>query len=343
MLKRVHSVTLPVALLAALTAPSSGVSAKTGKSNSAKATSEQTDSAVIWREPSDIAARNLLWGPGGEADQPHGPFKFVEEDLNGTSPKYVVRDRDDVKWTVKLGMEARPETVASRLVWSVGYFTNEDYFLEHVQIDGIPPHLKRGQKLIGPDGSMQAARLKRHLGDEKDLANWQWRNDPFTGTRQLNGLKVMMALINNWDLKDDNNKLYADKRSSERKYIVSDLGASFGATGLTFPFNHSKGDLNAYAHSRFISRVSGDYVDFRTPSRPSLIYIARLPEFFSRIPLDSLVHHIPREDARWIGHYLSSLSSAQIRDAFRAAGYTQEQIDGFSKVVEERITALNDL
>ena len=34
-----------------------------------------------------------------------------------------------MKWRVKLGVEARPETVASRLVWAVGYYANEDYFL----------------------------------------------------------------------------------------------------------------------------------------------------------------------------------------------------------------------
>ena len=85
-----------------------------------------TAGAVLWRQPADIGTRNLFYGPGGEKDQPQGPFTFIEEDLNGTNPKYVVRDRNKVKWTVKLGMEARPETVASRLVWAVGYLTNED-------------------------------------------------------------------------------------------------------------------------------------------------------------------------------------------------------------------------
>jgi len=322
---------------------SSGSPAKAAKSRPAKAAGEPNDSAVIWREPADIASRDLYYGPGGEEHRPHGPFTFVEEDLNGTNPKYVVRDRDNVKWTVKLGMEARPETVASRLVWAVGYFTNEDYFLEALRVDGMPAHLKRGQKLVGPGGTMQAARLKRHIGDEKKIENWRWRDDPFTGTRELNGLKVMMALINNWDLKDDNNKLYGDKDTGERQYIVSDLGASFGTTGISYPFSHSKGDLNSYMHSKFIDRVSGDYVDFRTPSRPSLIYASWPPLFLSRVRLDGLAHHIPREDASWIGHLLSCLTSDQIRDAFRAAGYSQGQVDAFSKVIEDRIAALNDL
>ena len=48
----------------------------------------------------------------GRGHLPRGTFAFVKEDLKGTSPKLVVKDQDDVKWKVKLGVEARPETVA---------------------------------------------------------------------------------------------------------------------------------------------------------------------------------------------------------------------------------------
>src|ERR1051325_2972289 len=70
--------------------------------------------AVLWRSPDDLESRNLLYGMGGEEHQPRGPFTFVEEDLEGTNPKFDVRDQDGVKWKVKLGAEARSEVVASR-------------------------------------------------------------------------------------------------------------------------------------------------------------------------------------------------------------------------------------
>src|SRR5262249_32291847 len=154
---------------------------------------------------------------------------FVEEDLGGSNPKLVVRDRDGVKWKVKLGGEARPETVASRLVWAVGYFTNQDYFLPEIRIENPPRRLHRGQKLVRPDGSIRNVRLKRHPKGEEKIGEWQWRRNPFTGTRELNGLRVMMALINNWDLKDKNNTVYEenDRAVSEHPtfvYMVSDLG-----------------------------------------------------------------------------------------------------------------------
>ncbi len=323
--------------------PIAAADAKTGKSRDASVKSARSEAAVLWREPTDIGSRNLFYGPGGEQHQPHGPFAFVEEDLNGSNPKYVVRDQSKVKWTIKLGNEARPETVASRLVWAVGYFTNEDYFLQDVQVGDMPAHVKRGGSQIGPGGSMHAVRLKRHLEDEKKIENWEWSDDSVAGSQALNGLKVMMALINNWDLKESNNALYGGKDAAEQVYIVSDLGASFGTTGLTFPFSHSKGNLNSYIHSGFVGKVSPEYVDFRTPSRPALIYAFGLPAFMHRVRLDNTVHHIPREDARWIGKLLSSLSSDQIRDAFRAAGYAPKQVDLFTSVVQDRIQELNRL
>jgi len=38
----------------------------------------------------------------------------------------------------------------------------------------------------------------------------------------------MMALINNWDLKDVNNAVH--EYEGKRIYLISDLGASFGST-----------------------------------------------------------------------------------------------------------------
>ena len=38
---------------------------------------------------------------------------------------------------------------------------------------------------------------------------WDWFENPFVNTRDLNGLRIMMALLNNWDLTDVNNSIYA--------------------------------------------------------------------------------------------------------------------------------------
>ena len=245
-----------------------------------------------------------------------------------------------------LGREARPETAASRLLWAVGYSANEDYFVPDLRVEHMQ-RLKRGQKLVAPDGSMHDVRLKRYSKDEKKVGEWAWQQNPFTGTRELNGLRVMMALMNNWDLKDMNNSVFLDATGKdddpELQYTVTDLGASFGSTGMGFPIRNSKGNLIAYSRSKFILKVSDKYVDFNVPSAPSPVYIVDPKEFRLRLHLRWIGRHIPRADARWIGQLLSQLSENQIRDAFRAAGYSQDQVEGFTEVVRRRIAELQRL
>jgi hypothetical protein len=316
--------------------------------SSVRAAASPDASAVLWREPRNITSRNLFYGPGGKRHQPHGPFTFVKEDLAGSNPKFVVRDERGVKWKIKLGEEARPETVASRLVWAVGYTADEDYFLPSAQIKEMPLHVHRGQRLIGPDRVMRNVRFKREPSKRTKVGIWKWKSDPFRGTREWNGLRVLMAVINNWDLKDDNNAIRAVTPHQPpfvdaQRYEVSDLGASFGSGTLDRSRAESKGNLQAYANSPFISRVNADSVDFTVPRRPALVILLNPHEFFSRLQLRWIGHQIPREDARWMGQLLARLSPRQLRDAFRAAGYSPEDIEGFTTVLERRIMLLNQL
>jgi hypothetical protein len=325
-------------LACSLTLGLSFAGSKKGKAVDAEAVTVSAP-AVLWKDPTDIATRDLFNGPGGPDHVPHGAFKFEKEDLDGTNPKFVVKDQDGVKWKVKLGIEARPETVASRIVWALGYHTNEDYFVPDLQVAEMPTHLRRGQKLVGPDGSVHNVRLKRE--DEKKVSTWSWRDDPFTGTRELNGLRTLMAVINNWDLKDENNAMYEE--GGERVFAVSDLGASFGCAGRCWPRNRTKGDLEKYSQSRFIRQLTADTVSFQTPARPRYLYAVNPKEYVSRIHLEWIGRDIPRADARWMGSLLARLSPQQIHDAFRAAGYSPQEVEAFSKVLTGRIAALTDL
>jgi hypothetical protein len=88
---------------------------------------------IIWKNPGNISKRDLLYGPGSSEKAPTGPFTFVEEDKSGESPKFVVRDARGDLWIIKLGPEAQAETVSTRLVWSVGYFAEEAYYLNEVR------------------------------------------------------------------------------------------------------------------------------------------------------------------------------------------------------------------
>lgn len=304
----------------------------------------KTEGAVLWQDPGNIHSLDLLYGPGGKKHQPEPPVTFLKEDLKGTSPKFDVRDQEGKKWRAKLGPEARPETVASRLLWAMGYGANENYFFSELKVEGLPPQLQRGQDFISGDKA-KAVRLQRHPSGEKKAGAWSWRHNPFVGTREFNGLRVMMALLNNWDLTDDNNAIFADPSDPKRElYEVTDVGASFGKAGKSYTDAMSKGNLKEYEHSRFISRVTADYVDFATPARPLFVYFLFEPPFFwHHMHLRWIGKHIPRADVHWIATLLAQLSARQIRDAFRAAGYEGEQLENYAAVLEGRIKELKEL
>jgi len=293
--------------------------------------------ASLWRDRGDIASLNLFYGAGGKEHQPTGKFTFVEEDKQGTAPKFEVVDDHGVTWKVKLGEETKSETAASRLVWAAGYFTDEDYYLPELKVEKMA-RLSRGHELVSEDGVIHGARLERKIKGQKKTGNWSWFKNPFVGTKELNGLRVMMALINNWDLKEVNNAIYAEKGEAPR-YVISDLGATFGETGN--PVTRSKSNPGDYSDSQFIQKVTPKHVDFVLSSRPLFITVFDVPNYATRTHMQDIVKDIPVADARWLGKLLAPLSDEQIRDCFRAAGYSPEDVESNAAMVKERIRALN--
>ena len=294
--------------------------------------------SVLWRDRGDVAALNLLDGPGGKARAPGTDFKFIKESLNGTAPKFDVEDENGTKWKVKLGPEVKSETAATRLLWAAGYFTDDDYYQPQIRVQGMK-RLSRGNQYILDGGVVRGVRLER-AGGGKDSADWSWYQNRVSGTREFNGLRVMMALINNWDLKEINNAVY-EEGSTGQRYVVADLGASFGRTG--YPLVRSKGVMNDYVQTKFVKKVTPDRVDFVMHSRPFFLTIFHFPNYRFRTRMESIPKHIPIADARWLGNLLSQYSTDQIGDCFRAAGFSPAEVEGYTRVVMLRIDALKKL
>jgi hypothetical protein len=295
---------------------------------------------VIWRDPGDVVSLNLLYGAGGKehAPDPNGQFVFVREDMKGTSPKFDVKDDQGVEWKVKLGQEPQSETAANRLMWAAGYFVDEDYYLEQLKVTGMPK-LRRGGKFVSPDGAVHAARLKRKVKGTKKLGAWDWFHNPFLDKQEFSGLRIMMALLNNWDLKDINNAI--EEIGGERRYLVTDLGATFGKTGG--PSARSKSVLQDYVNSKFVEKATPESVDLVMNSRPFVVSAINVSNYKTRTRMESITKGIPRADAKWLAQRLSQLSEGQIRDCFRAGGYTTEEVEGYTRAVQKRIAELNAL
>jgi hypothetical protein len=299
---------------------------------------QASGTAVIWHDRGDAAALNLGDGRGGKGREPGTDFRFIEESRSGTSAKFVVEDEHGITWKVKLGEEAKSETAATRLLWAAGYDVDEDYYRPEIRVQGLP-RLARGQEFVSHGDTVTGVRLERVVGSEESNT-WSWYDNPFVGTREFNGLRVMMALVNNWDLKDVNNGVFTTSDGGEQ-YGITDLGATFGRTGDSL--NRSKGVQRDYLQARFIDKVTPTYVDFVMHSRPFFLSAFNVRNYRMRSRMESVVKHIPIADVGWIGGRLAQLSSGQISDAFRTAGFSSTEVEAYTQAVMRRIAALERL
>ena len=272
-----------------------------------------TGTPVMWREADDISSRNLILGAGGEEMKPDiSSITYLEDKKGGYSKKYRVRDAKGNEWIAKIGKEAQPDTAANRLLWALGYETEIAYLVPHLKIEG--------------KGEFENVRLEARPADVKRTGNWMWENNPFMDKPEFKGLKIFMSMVNNWDMKDDNNEILAHKgdTTGELRYIISDLGATFGKTGGIF--SRSRNDIPDYVKTDFIKKVNGDVIDFN--------YGGKNQKLFEGLTV---------ADARWLSNLLQKLSDDQIRDAFRAANYSAEEVDQLTGAFKARIDALAKL
>jgi hypothetical protein len=301
---------------------------------------------VLWRDPGNVRARNLFYGPGSPERAPVPPFTFIEEDKGGESPKFDVSDARGVRWKVKLGREAQAETVATRLVWSIGYFAEEAYYLQRASIRRLPK-LSRGREFVTGD-VVRGARFEPRREGLVRGPTWDWADNPFEGRRELGGLKVLMILLNNYDARAANNRVFyvgRPGRGAEARYFVTDLGATLGKSdGLGG--NRSKNDLADFLSTRFVMGVEDGAVEFDYDTRPTgfgAVSILYPPYYRGEVKKEKAMRGIPVGHAVWVGSYLSRLTDAQLRDAFRAAGYDRATAAGYVRALRQRINQLTRL
>ena len=222
----------------------------TGAAQQPVGTSGTADPPPLLREDvGSVSSRDLFWGAGTADRAPQGPFKFIEEKTNGTQPKIVVTDSSGVTWDVKFGSEAHAEVAASRLMYAVGYYTEELYFVPSGRVEGVPT-LQRAGDHVDAAGAFSNARFSRrdpNVTASKD--EWTFRENPFLGQKELSGLLIMMTMLNNWDIRGSANNAVLQAKTpaglTERRFLVSDLGATFGRMGGRIS-NHSKWKLEDY-------------------------------------------------------------------------------------------------
>jgi hypothetical protein len=306
---------------------------------------ESSGTHVLWRDPGHIPSRDLHHGPGSPELAPQAPFTFIEEVKAGESPKFKVEDARGVKWNVKLGPEAQSETVATRLVWAVGYFAQEAYYFDRVKVEGMQ-RLSRGREHVTGE-TVRGARFEPRRENVEEGAEWSWRDSPFEGSREMSGLKVLMILLNNFDARKGNNHiLYTDTPvGREARYVVTDLGATLGRAG-GLGGKRVKNDLEAFLSTKFVRGVDDGVVEFDFDTRPrGFGHLSVLhPKYYrGEVKKEAAMRGIPVEHARWIGSLLSQLTDQQLFTTFRAAGYPEPLAEGYVRALRERINQLVNL
>lgn len=324
-----------LAFVLLITAPLSVVSGQSKQKKSERGSSTAPlQRPVIWHDPGPVDTLDFVNGPGGFKRAPKPPFTFIEEDTGGTNPKIKVSDAAGQTWGVKWGSEIHSEVFASRLVWAAGYYVEPAYFVKAGKIRGVGK-LNRAKKYVSSDGSFTNARFEfkeKGVSKDTDKESWRWDNNPFFGTRELNGLKIMVMLTSNWDPKDkrddeSNTAVYTKRKTGAVTYVMSDWGATMGKWGGVF--TREKWDCSGFSSQtkKFVTGRDGRFVKFGYDGKHE----------------HDMIDDIRITDVKWLLGYIGRITDAQIRAGLDASGATREEVDCFAMALRERINQLRNV
>jgi len=294
----------------------------------------RTASHVIWHDPPRVESLDIINGPGGPDGAPAPPFRFLEEHTTGSQPCVSIRDARSRRWRVKWGNEVRSENFAVRLAWACGYFVETTYFVAKGEIEGASD-LQRARACIDEHCGFVEARFELDEPDVRKMFeehSWAWNDNPFLGTSQLHGLKMLVMLLSNWDSKDrrdvargSNTAIFEYKLGSwrrEARYLITDWGGSMGRWGGNI-VTRGRWDPEGFAAQteQFVTGVQDGFVTFGYAGQRTA----------------DVADGIRIEDARWLYAYLGRITDAQLRDALTASGASADDGDSFTKSIRSRI------
>jgi hypothetical protein len=273
--------------------------------------------AILWQRV-NVSSQDLFNGPGGERMQPNlSNITFIKEETGGHNKKYRIKDGSGRIWVAKLGTETRPETAAVRILYGLGYETEINYLIPELTIPSV--------------GTFKNVRLEARPENIERLDPWSWKDNPFVGTNELQGLKIMQVFMTNYDLLDLQNQVLEVKgpNGTELHYIISDLGSTFGQFGsnnlpIFFRFGRKADSPSAWSKAKFITDVENSRIEFATTGAKSR----------------DLFENVTVAQGRWLYDLLAQLRDEQWRDAFRAANYSPAEVNVLTSAAKRRVIEL---
>lgn len=282
-----------------------------------QSTTPKPPSASMWVEPADLASRDLYYGPWGadHAPDPNGVFELVELKHAGVNLGMTVKDAKGREWSVKqaypgsLDPEGPVEVTLSRLLSAIGYHQPPLYYLPAFYLkDDFGKRVAVGGRFRLKDPTL------------KDTGAWKWEDNPFVGTKEYQGLIVLLMMFNSTDLKNTNNTIYEHRNGDlvEQWYVARDIGSALGDWN---PLAPRKSHPPSFEQTPYILGVQNGHVQ--------LAYNG----WYKNLVRD----RIAPEDVVWASELLGRLSDRQWQDAFRAGGYQPDVANRFIAKLREKI------
>lgn len=280
-------------------------------------TTPKPAAATMWKAPNDLASRDLFNGPWGadHAPDPNGVYTLIARKHVGVNLGLTVKDEQGREWSVKqpfpgsLDSEAPVEVALSRILSAVGYHQPPVYFLPAFTVkDDFGKHIEVGGRFRLKDKSL------------KETGFWKWEDSPFVGTREYQGLIVMLMMFNSTDLKNTNNSLYEFRNGDlvEQWYVARDVGSALGDLNAISP---RKNHPDSFETVPYLLGVQNGYVQFHYSS------------WYKNLVRD----RITPEEVAWASNLLGRLSDKQWQDAFRAGGFEPDVAARFIARIRAKI------
>lgn len=300
----------------------------------------------VWH-PVAVSKMDILAGPKNPIIRKPGALvtcRYIEpkEEQGGSVPKFkckLTRSGEEVR--IKYGRDSREifaEVAASRLLWALGFYADEDYYVR-LKCLGCPEknpfRPEKNEKRI--TRTFDAAMLERNFAGAIVEASadqgWSWNElekvDEKKGgatTVQKEAFKLLAVFIQHADNKPTNQRLACYKQDLQKKddssscrkpiLMIADLGSTFGA-GASKITDDAKMDLESWKN-KDIWNLSKEH-DYLV-QHGSQICIGNLPNT-KRAGEEGLFDpQISEEGRSMLADLLNQLRLEQIRDLFRAAG-----------------------
>jgi hypothetical protein len=261
----------------------------------------------------------------------------VTEHLTGSQPCVAVRDGRGRLWRIKWGHEVRPESFAVRFAWACGYFAEVTHFVAEGTVEGASG-LTRARDCLDEECRFRDARFELEDPDVRMLFgehSWSWDDNPFVGTRELTGLKLVVMLLSNWDTKDrrdvargSNTAIFEHRVNPlhrEARYLITDWGAAMGKWGTNI-VSRGRWDPEGFEAqtAQFVTGVDGGLMTFGYQGQRT----------------GDVANNVPVEHVRWFCKYAGRLTETDLREGLLASGATDEEAVRFARALLDRIAQL---